>query len=142
MFGNLIDFSEAENKGIAIIYIFSSFLFATILQVLTLLSLFYFSPNLIIVTESISPMLSWVVETIQNYKSLIDVIVNPIGYSILLFSSLIYNEIIILNFCGLSKNTKKFVEQRVNKEEEQIEEANLSDNSQNNDISLNNESDA
>ena len=82
-------------------------------------------------------MLTWVVETIQNYKSLVEVIVNPIGYLIVLFSSLIYNEIIILNFWGLSKNTKIFVEQRVNKEEKQIEDANLSDSNQNNNLSLN-----
>ena len=73
---------------------------------------------------------------------MIEVIVNPIGYLIVLFSSLIYNEIIILNFLGLSKNTKIFVEQRVNKEEKQIEDANLSDSNQNNDMSLNSESNA
>ena len=73
---------------------------------------------------------------------MIEVIVNPIGYLIVLFSSLIYNEIIILNFWGLSKNTKIFVEQRVNKEEKQIEDANLSDSNQNNDMSLNSESNA
>ena len=39
-------------------------------------------------------------------------IVSPIGYLIVLFSSLIYNELIIFNFCGLSKETKKFVDQR------------------------------
>ena len=110
IFNNLVDFSETENKVIVIIYIILAFLFATALQVLTLLSLFYFSPNLTIITDTISPMLTWVVETIQNYQSLVEVIVNPIGYLIVLFSSLIYNEIIILNFWGLSKNTKIFVE--------------------------------
>ena len=33
-------------------------------------------------------------------------ILHPIGSIICFFSLLIYNEIIILNFCGLSKNTK------------------------------------
>ena len=137
IFNNLVDFSETDNKATVIIYIIFAFLFATVLQVLTLLSLFYFSPNLTIITDTISPMLTWIVETIQNYKSMIEVIVNPIGYLIVLFSSLIYNEIIILNFWGLSKNTKIFVEQRVNKEEKQIEVANLSDSNQNNNLSLN-----
>ena len=137
IFNNLVDFSETDNKATVIIYIIFAFLFATVLQVLTLLSLFYFSPNLTIITDTISPMLTWIVETIQNYKSMIEVIVNPIGYLIVLFSSLIYNEIIILNFWGLSKNTKIFVEQRVNKEEKQIEDANLSDSNQNNNLSLN-----
>ena len=142
IFNNLVDFSETKNEVIVIIYIILAFLFAIALQVFTLLSLFYFSPNLTIITDTISPMLTWIVETIQNYKSMIEVIVNPIGYLIVLFSSLIYNEIIILNFWGLSKNTKIFVEQRVNKEEKQIEDANLSDSNQNNDMSLNSESNA
>ena len=48
-------------------------------------------------------------------------ILHPIGPIICFFSLLIYNEIIILNFCGLSKNTKKFVEQRIIKELEEIQ---------------------
>ena len=42
-----------------------------------------------------------------------DVVLYPIGYLIVVFASLIYNEIIILNFCGLNKETKKFIEQRL-----------------------------
>ena len=45
-----------------------------------------------------------------------DAVLNPIGYIITLFSALIYNEIIIFNFCGLNKNTKKFVNERLNEE--------------------------
>ena len=41
---------------------------------------------------------------------------NPIGYTIVLFSSLVYNEIIIFNCCGLSKNTKVFINKRMNSE--------------------------
>ena len=33
-----------------------------------------------------------------------------------MFSALIYNEIIIFNFCGLSKNTKKVVNERMDEE--------------------------
>ena len=40
----------------------------------------------------------------------------PLGYLIVLFASLIYNEIIIFNFWGLSKDTKKFVEERLKEE--------------------------
>ena len=34
----------------------------------------------------------------------------------MLFSSLIYNEIIIFNFCNLSNDTKKFIEVRLSQE--------------------------
>ena len=53
-------------------------------------------------------------------------ILYPIGSVIVLLSSLIYNEIIILNFCGLDKNTKIIVEYRQN--EESIELNNIKDN--------------
>ena len=49
-----------------------------------------------------------------------DNVLNPIGFLIILFSSLIYNEIIIFNFWGLNENTKKFVNQRLNSELEEI----------------------
>ena len=61
-------------------------------------------------------MLLWIVLTIQNVHPKVEIILNPIGYLIVLFSSLIYNELIIFNFCGLSKNTKKFVENRESEE--------------------------
>jgi hypothetical protein len=61
-------------------------------------------------------MLLWIVLSTQNIYSTLEIILNPIGYLIVLFSSLIYNELIIFNFCGLSKNTKKFVENRESEE--------------------------
>ena len=63
----------------------------------------------------------WIAITIYNGAKMLDVVINPIGYLIALFASLIYNEIIILNFWGLSKNTKRFVERRVNQESLEIQ---------------------
>lgn len=44
------------------------------------------------------------------------IIVMMIGYVIILFSCLVYNEFIILNFCGLSENTKKMILNRTKNE--------------------------
>ena len=49
-----------------------------------------------------------------------DNVLYPIGYLIVLFSAFIYNEIIILNFCGFNQNTKKFVNLRIDQEVEDI----------------------
>ena len=73
-------------------------------------------------------ILLWIVITIQDGQDLPDVALNPIGYLIVLFSALIYNEIIIFNFCSLNKNTKKFVNQRINLELEDIKNTPLTDN--------------
>ena len=115
-FNNIFDFSEVDNKFPISIYIILTLIFSTILQVMTLLVIFYFSPILLMVTDIISPMLLWFVITIQKGEDLPDVVLNPIGYIIVLFSSLIYNEIIIFNFCNLSNDTKKFIEVRLSQE--------------------------
>ena len=119
-FKDCLDFSEVDNKLVLSLYIIFSFIFAAILQFLTLLVIFYFSPILLMVTDIISPMLTWIVSTIEGERELPGVVLNPIGYLIVLFSSLIYNEIIIFNFCGLSENTKKFVEIRLNEESKDL----------------------
>ena len=68
------------------------------------------------VTDMISPLLLWIVEAIIFGTSTKEIIFNPIGYIIALFSSLIYNELIIFNCCDLDKETKKFVNKRLDKE--------------------------
>ena len=68
-------------------------------------------------------MLQWVVATIENGPIMPDAVFNPIGYCITLLSSLIYNEIIILNFCGLNENTKKFVQYRQTEESIELTKA-------------------
>ena len=68
------------------------------------------------VTDIITPFLFWIIQSFEEGASMPEVVTYPIGFIILLFASLIYNEIIILNFCGLSKNTNKFVKQRIKKE--------------------------
>ena len=87
-----------------------------------LLVLIYFSPILLLVTNILIPILFWVVELIEGETSLIEIIIYPIGYMIILIGTLIYNEIIILNFCDLNKNTKKFVKQRQNVESVELSE--------------------
>ena len=66
------------------------------------------------VTEFINPAFNGIISLFQNekeYKTFV-FIFNIIGYFFLLFSSLIFNEIIILNFFGLNRNTKIFIEKR------------------------------
>ena len=86
------------------------------LQILAILVIYYFSPTLFIVTDIISPLLSWIVVCIQNGEKGINIVFNILGYFIVFFSSLIYNEIIICNFYGFNKNTKKCIEERQREE--------------------------
>ena len=120
-FNDCFNYSQKLNKILISIYYILTFIFATILQLLTLLAIYYFSPTLIMVTDIISPFLFWITLTIRSGKVTTEVYFNPIGYVIVLFSSFIYNEIIIFNFCDLNKNTKKFVNKRLNLELEELQ---------------------
>ena len=113
-FFNEYDFSQVDDKVRIAFYFILIIVFGTILYLLNLLILFYFSPIFLLITEVISPFLQWIVQTIENNQNTtLQLIINPIGFIIVLFSSLVCNEIIIFNFWGLSKNTRKFVNERM-----------------------------
>ena len=114
------DFFPIENKLKISVYIILYIIFYIALNLFTLLVLFYFSPTLIMITDIIGPFLLWIAIAIKYGEEKYEVIFNPLGYLIIIFCSVIYNEIIIFNFCGLNKNTKKFINQRINKELKQI----------------------
>ena len=116
-FNAIFDFSKNENKQAIIIYFVLTFFFWILLNICILSILSYFSPILFLITEVISPFLSWIEASIEKRdKKMLELIICPIGYSIILFSSLIYNELFIFNCCGLNTNTKKFVNKRIDKE--------------------------
>ena len=116
-FIDAFNFSNIEINGVILgLYFFASFFFSIILDTLTILIVYYFSPTLFIVTDIISPFLSWLVICIRDGDKRINIIFNSLGYFIVFFSSLIYNEIIICNFFGFNKNTKKCIEERQKEE--------------------------
>ena len=128
-FFNAFDFSMVDDKIKITFFFILIFLFGTILHLLNLLILFYFSPIFLLITEIISPFLQQNAQAIEkNTNTKLELVINPVGYTIVLFSSLIYNEIIIFNFCGLSKNTKKFVNQRMDEEILEMEDINKINN--------------
>ena len=116
-FKNVFDFSKVDNKLIISIFYVLLFLCGTILKLLNMLILFYFSPIFLQIAEVISPLFLWIALSIEkNTNTILELVIYPIGYVIVIFSSLLCNEMIILNFCGLSENTKIFVYQRMDKE--------------------------
>ena len=96
-----------------IIYLFIN----AILQVLIILVIYYFCPEVFAISDIISPMLSFFNKCIQNKiknkpTKIEEILINTSGYIIILLGAFIYNEIIVCNFCGLNKNTWKAIEQR------------------------------
>ena len=112
------DFSKNQMGNKFYIYIILGLIFSSGLQVFTIYVIYYFSPILLTVTDSISPMLFWVLNSILNLveNNTINIIFKSIGYLIQLIAGLIYNEIIICNFLGFNKYTKKNLKERENQE--------------------------
>ena len=72
-----------------------------------ILTIYFFTPCHFIISESLSQIVSTIVEnSLKKYNNSLKIIIF-ILYFIIVFSSLIYNEVIIINICSLSKNTKK-----------------------------------
>lgn len=116
-FIDTFNFSNIEIKGKLLgLYFFAYFFSTIILVILIILIIYYFSPTLFIVTDIISPFLLWLVSCMKNTDKKINIVFNSLGYFIVFFSSLIYNEIIIFNFCGFNTNTKKCIEERQKEE--------------------------
>ena len=83
--------------------VFSAFLWLAGIH----LTIYFFNPCHFIISESLSQIITTIIwETLKKYHPSIKVVIY-ILYSIIIFASLIYNEVIIINICSLSKNTRK-----------------------------------
>ena len=76
------------------LFLFLKLLFGIIYAISMFLTIYYFSPMMLITAD----------------------LINLIGCVIIFICSLIYNEIIILNFCGFNKNTCKYINKRQKQE--------------------------
>ena len=108
---NFNELLEAFQKiGSCIAMLILHFIINAIIEMSMMMTNFYLNPNFSYVSEIVSIFFIWILELIylkpheflESYS-----IEKIIGYFILLFGALIYNEIIILYFCGLETNTKK-----------------------------------
>ena len=85
-------------------------------------------------TDIISPILAWLIEVViyKNRNGTLEIILNIIGYTIVLFFSLVYNEIIICNCFGLNRKTKKYLERKQREEFSSIIDNDNDDDNDNN----------
>ena len=75
----------------------------------------YFNPNLFIISDIFRPLLFWLFKIVYDstVEDTYSYIFKSIGYLIQFISALIYNEIIIFNFCGLNVHTIKGLQDRL-----------------------------
>ena len=84
------------------------------------LTVYFFTPCHFIISESISQIISFFInDTISEYSDGEQATI-IIFFSIIIFATLIYNEVLIINICSLSNNTKKNINLRQLRESESI----------------------
>ena len=88
-----------------------------IYHIFIFLVIFYFSPILSCISDIVNPLFSMIFEALMDndYKT-IHLILKSFGYILILFAAFIYNEIIILNFCGCNEYTAICIKERGNEE--------------------------
>ena len=117
------DFSGVEDKKEFYSYSISAFILFSITQTLFTFIIYFFSPNLYMVTEILRNVLINVINNIQKDDNIIsDMIIRYIGYFLFFFCHFNNYEIIILNFCGLNKFTISSINERQIEEKRQLED--------------------
>ena len=85
-------------------------------------TIYYFSLTHFVLSSFISPILLYIIKNFtENKDETYLLIINFIGFAIELFAILIFNEIIVLNFCGLNDYTRKGINEREKEEQEKID---------------------
>ena len=109
-------FNIAENN----ILFYISIVFGVIVKIIFCLIISNFPPNIFVLTNVISSIINWLFNYIifkEKEETITNLVYQGIGYFIILFSTLIYNEFIVLNFFGLNIYVRNTIVRRITKEE-------------------------
>ena len=85
------------------------------------LTIYLFNPSLMVMTDILSPIFRWVIEVFKDKeydedKFILIGFFKGVGFLIIIFSALIFNEILILRFCEFDKNIEDNITKRANYE--------------------------
>ena len=99
-----------SNKLYCFINVLFILIFSLGININIMLTIFYYSPNTRIISNSLENMYHWIknINKEQNL-TIYDLLLDITGNILIFFSCLIFNEIIICNFWGLNVNTAKEV---------------------------------
>ena len=92
------------------------------------LTIYYFNPCHFFISEYISEYIYYMEKALgseHKFYSTVNVIFFSIAYLINIFCTLVFNEVLILNFCKLDFNTKKRIEERMKADENFIKDEHL-----------------
>ena len=85
-------------------------------------TIYIFNPSLMVMTDILSPIFRWVIEVFkdkeydgEDYFKYI-AILKGIGFTLIIFSALVFNEILILHFCEFDNNIEANISKRADNE--------------------------
>ena len=87
------------------------------------LTIYYLTPCHYFMSEYISEYIYYMIKAYDNsaeFYSTLNIVIFSISFFINFFCCLIFNEVIIINYLGLDFNTKKRIQERVNKDENNL----------------------
>ena len=117
-FSNLNQFLSNFKEHALDLFIF--YLLSIGVDLFVLLTIKYFTPTHRFIFNLFTSIIQIVIHLINSYESSVwMVVIKIISYIFILGACLIYNEILVLNFCKLSEYTKKEIIRRGNEENEQ-----------------------
>ena len=99
------------------------------------LTIYYFNPCHFFISEYISEYIYYMKNAYcsdNKFYSSVNIIIFSIANFINIFCAIVFNEVLILNFCKLDFNTKKRIEERMNTDENYIKEDGLTFESEEN----------
>jgi hypothetical protein len=125
------DFFFDNMKGVALlfhdkdimIYFLWVALFSFGYNLTNALTIYLFNPSLMVMTDILSPFFRWIIEIINEYifgddklESIYIVVFKGLGFLIIIFSSIVFNELLILHFCKLDQNIEENIQKRADNE--------------------------
>lgn len=85
------------------------------------LTIYIFNPSLMVMTDILSPIFRWVIEVFideeYNEENFVFIAVfKGLGFLLIIFSAVVFNELLILYFCGFDKNIESNIHKRAKDE--------------------------
>ena len=114
--GIIIGFQKNINSALNVFYFIGTLIFEFLWVLGIKLTIYYFTPCHFSLLEYIAEYISYikfVIESDEDFYSTTNVIIFTIAYIINFFCCLVFNEVLILNFCKLDFNTKKRIQERM-----------------------------
>ena len=115
---NMKEVSQLFDQGV-LLHFFLVVIFSFCYYLTNALTIYLFNPSLMVMTDILSPIFRWVIEVYKevNEKNFLFVAIFKIsGFLLIIFTAVVFNELLILHFCGFDVNIEAKIKERAKSE--------------------------